>query len=592
MSGICGGFWFDGKPNKGLVSQMAKSLNHRGPDDVGFYFDEQVSLGIDYTYEQKNLYPLHNETKTLWLILDGNIYNFKELKDSLINLGHKFYAQMDGEVILHLYEEKGISCIQELNGDFAFALWDCGNKRLLLARDRFGVKPLYYWKKHNKVLFASEIKALLEDKTLIRTPNDSIIYDFLVTGVHEHTENTFFKGVKKLMPAEYMIVEKDKFKKEKYWKLEVRNKKWEVRSEREIINEFFNIFENSIELRLPETTKFGALLSGGLDSSAVVSMLDRFAHPITFSSCRKDSYLDERKYIEAIVEKYNLRKNYIFPESKKLWEEIEKFIWHQDEPIRGTSIWDHFSVMRFVYENGINILFDGQGGDETLCGYTAYFPQFLWEISKKFQIFRLIKEFALGFDLIFFAIRERLLGRQNSKEFLAKDFLKEFKGREKFILEELFPRTITEKSAYAITKYSLVFLLKETERNAAAYGIETRLPFLDHRLVEYVFSLPLKYKLRNGWTKWILRETMKGILPEFVRKRRRKIGFGTPETRWTRELRQEIETLFNSKEFKSRPYWNSQKISQSFRHFCQGQKLQPDFFWRVISLEIWFRTFL
>ena len=669
MSGICGGVWFNNDVgafcNTPLLKEMARLLKHRGPDDLSFYFGDRIGLAMNRVAildPRKNLYPIHNEDKTLWLVLDGEIYNFKELKESLLSLGHHFYTETDGEVILHLYEEwvgasprshlgvGTLHCVSPLNGNFAFALFDSRSNKLLLARDRFGIKPLYYWVDQNKFLFASEIKALL--KFSPPCPNDAIIYDFLVTGVHEHTEDTFFGGIKKLMPAEYMIIEilrfaqndrgrgqNDSFeprgnggieprslKKDRYWKLEISGgERCDLEATSPIhdslrhltdtihdsrIRGFLELFEDSVKIRclgLPTTdasqlithigsseatSQFGALLSGGMDSSSVVAVLNKFTSPITFSSCREDAHLDERKYIESVTQELALESAYNFPDSKELWKDIGKFIWHQDEPIRGASTWDHFSIMKFAQGRGAKILFDGQGGDETLFGYTPYFPQFLKELGKKFELFKLIKEFIAGFDLVELAIKERILGKQNPNEFLSYDFTHKFEGREESILKELFPSTITEKSYYAITKYSLAFLLKETERNSSAFGIETRIPFLDHRLVEYVFSLPLDYKIRNGWTKWILREAMHGILPELVRKRRKKVGFGTPEVRWLRELGSEIEELFNSREFKTRGYWNAEKISKNFSDFCKGKRIQPDFFWRVVSLEIWFRVFL
>ncbi len=637
MSGICGGIWFDNNVgayyNMPPLKEMAKLLKHRGPDDLGFYSNEPelksattspyVGLAMNRTAildQRKNLYPLHNEDKTLWLVLDGEIYNFKELKEKLIELRHHFYTETDGEVILHLYEEtcegdsqNASTFISELNGNFAFALFDTKTNKLLLAKDRFGIKPLYYCIDDNKLLFASEIKALL--KFSPKNPNNAIIYDFLATGVHEHTENTFFDGIKKLMPAEYIEIEILRFaqndsirikglkndninlkglQKNKYWKLKFDTDNKTIHNSR--THKFLELFEDSIKIRclgLSEIHKsqFGALLSGGMDSSSIVAILNKLTPISTFSSCREDAYLDEREYIESVTQKLGLKSAYNFTKSEALWKDIEKFIWHQDEPIRGASTWDHFSIMKFANERGVKILFDGQGGDETLYGYTPYFPQFLKELGKKFQIFKLLKELSAGFDLVEFAIKERILGKQNSKEFLLQDFIHKFDGREESILKELFPNTLIEKSYYAITKYSLNFLLKETERNSSAFGIETRIPFLDHRLVEYAFSLPVNYKIRDGWTKWILREAMRDVLPELVTKRRRKVGFGTPEVRWLRELRPKIEELFNSQEFKTRGYWDADKISKHFKDFCNGKKIQPEFFWRVISLEIWFRVF-
>ncbi|MBI4721492.1 MAG: asparagine synthase (glutamine-hydrolyzing) [Candidatus Stahlbacteria bacterium] len=619
MSGICG-FWSFKKAsniNWNLsIQEMIKVISHRGQDDVGTYFGSVEQIGLAITRLsildcRKGLYPLHNEDNSLYLILDGEIYNFKPIKERLLKLGHKFYTETSEEIILHLYEEQGAfppnpppkwgkrdfadsTFISELNGNFAFALWDSKNKTLLIARDRLGIKPLYYWMDKDKLLFGSEIKVLFVDSSVPREPNDAIIYDFLVTGVHEHTEDTFFKGIKKLSPGEYMIISQHETKQNKYWNLEnvAEGFSLPLENESKVISKFSSLFESSVKIRLMGEVEIGTLLSGGMDSSSVVAILNKL-HSTNglkaFSSCREDIALDERKYIEPLARLWGLNSCYNFPTSGELWAGVRDFIYAQEEPVRGASTYDHFSVMKMAHEQGIKVLFDGQGSDETLYGYIAYFPQFLWQI--KYNIPKLFKELIAGYDLVNFAIRERLVGKLETQKFLSPDFANEFRGREHQIWDELFPCTLAQKSYYAITKYSLPFLLKETERNASAFGIETRIPFIDNELIEFSYSLPLQYKIRDGWTKWILRQAMRSLLPDIVLKRRRKVGFGTPEARWLKELSPQVKELFESREFTSRAFWDAGLVIKRFNDFCAGKIVQPDLFWRLIFTEIWLRTF-
>lgn len=593
MSGICGGIW-SGKTDRDLIVRMTVSLAHRGGNSAGLHFDSQAGLGVT-----NNKLLFHNETKTIFLVIDGEIYNSKEFKTDLIARGHTFSTDTGAEAILHLYEEKGAECLKELNGSFALAIWDANKKQLMLARDRFGIKPLYYYKNKEVTLFSSEIKALLVSKDVSKTSNDKIIYDFLSTGAHEHTEETFFDGITKVMQGEYITISNEGLKKEKYWQLS----KNEINPQENVLDKFIGLFEDSVKIRssfsagqecLPagkawgggKSLSTGALLSGGLDSSFVVGMLSKFSEPTTFSSYHPDSHLDEQKYINAVLEKYTLNNHKLSLQSKDLWEIIETCIWHQDEPIRASSSLDHFLVMKFVKDNGVKALFDGQGGDELFHGYLGHFTQYLNELFRKGNFIRFGKEFTSGIDLIAYGISDRWLGKFDTSEFISKDFRNKFAGREKQVMAECFPKKLKDKAFFAITKYSIPFLLKETERNAGAFGIELRLPLLDHRIVEYVFSLPVEYRIRSGWLKWIFRKY--DILPTSVKLRRRKIGFGTPEARWTRELGAQIEPIFREMDSK---YIDKTKLLPVFNDFRNGKPLQPDFFWRVTTLDIWARKF-
>jgi len=602
---MCGIAGFFGLKNEKLLKNMLKTLEHRGPDDRGFYFYDKVALGnrrLSIIDIKTGHQPIHDESKKLWIVYNGEIYNFMELRKEL-EKKHKFYTKSDTEVILHAYEEYGINCIKKLNGMFAFAIWDSRKKQLFLARDRLGIKPLYYYHDDKKFIFASEIKSLLEDKTIERIPNDEIIYEYLVYGLHDHKEDTFFKGIKRLLPAHYMVVNKRGIKIKKYWNLKVnRNFNFSSKNDEKYAKRFYKLLEDSVKMRLISEVPIGTCFSGGLDSSSIVCIINRLLSKIekgevigkkqkTFSACYENEKVDERKYIKEVIKSLNIEKNYIFPSSKTLWSEIRKFVYYQEEPVSGTSEYAQWNVFKLASKK-VKVTLDGQGGDELLAGYVPYYGVFLLNLLKKGEIFHFMKEFILSLDLTHPFIKEYFFMTKKEseiKKMLNPVFVSKF---EKKVKSKWKTNDFASSLFLDTVKYNLPHLLRYGDKSSMAFSIEARVPILDHRLVEYVFSLPLSQKIKNGWTKYILRNAMKDVIPEKIRKRRSKIGFGTPQVRWFRELKNEINKIFISKEFKSRKYFNQEEILNKFNEFGEGNS--DDYvriFWRILNLEIWLETF-
>jgi asparagine synthase (glutamine-hydrolysing) len=609
---LCGIFGVYGSVDKELMSSMADSLKHRGPDDKGFFFDDNVALGntrlsiIDVIGGHQ---PIHNEDSNIWIVFNGEIYNFKELRPELQKRGHEFYTNSDTEVIVHAYEEWAENCVNEFNGMWAFALWDSKKKQLFLSRDRMGIKPLYYFSDENHFVFASEIKATLLDRAVPETPNDRVIYEYLVHGLHDDTQETFFSQIKRLLPAHNLLLNESGIRIAKYWDINCINKEIESSQSNDNVyaKEFLELFRDSIKHQLISEVPLGTCLSGGLDSSSIVVIVNQLLtlnkdvakivgeHQKTFTACFEDRKIDEKKYVEEIIARTKAEKNFVFPRSRELWKDLRNFVYHQDEPCMGSSVYAQWCVMRLASRK-VKVLLDGQGGDELLAGYVPYYSLLLRKLWKDRKIGNFAKELLLSLDLMSPYIMRFVTSSSYSKQLerekklLNDDFLHEFNEIHK---DNPQYEDLPELLKNEIIKASLPRLLRYEDRNSMAFSVEARVPFLDHRLIEYVFSLPITQRLKNGWTKYILRNAMRSILPENVRERRNKIGFLTPEELWLRELRKQMRTVFASSEFGKRKYFNQQEILGKFDEFCQkGSRHFAEIFWRILNLEIWFRVFI
>ncbi len=641
-----------GKPVWGqLPKKMLDTVKHRGPDDEGYLFvntmkgdyfaiggedtpesvfrshflysptrrndDADIKEKCNLVFGHRRLsiidlspaghQPMCNENGTLWIIHNGEVYNYQELRADLIKRGHEFCSYTDTEVILHAYEEWGVNCLEKFNGMWAFAIWDSKNRRLFGARDRFGVKPFYYYFDGIRVLIASEIKAILADETVKKKPNDQMIYDYLVYGYLDHTENTFFGGIKQLRPAHYLCIEKSEMKIDKYWDLEPNNTLGQV-DDQDSARKFREIFEDSIRLRLRSDVPVGTCLSGGLDSSSIVCVINGLLAQNkhlqkTFSACSEVKKHDEREFICEVLKKTGADGHLVFPRGEELLNLIDEVIWHQDEPFPSTSTFAQWCVMRLAKENGVKVLLDGQGADEILGGYLGWIDSYIFDLLRSFEISKLAKE-ARGYGkhrsyskllrgLIYnfyveFASRHaqsKWLDREFAKSYAKSPANMEF-NRQKFkdYLHELLYQSLTN---------NLPKLLHQEDRNSMAFSIESRVPFLDYRLVEYMFSLPNDQKIRNGVTKIVLRNAMRGILPEKIRNRMDKIAFETPEAEWFRTiLRSKVQEIIDSDSFRRRGYFDVDRIKREFKAHCEGKKDATGTIWKSVNLELWFRKFI
>jgi len=612
MCGISGILSFGGKYNKEDILKMNKVLSHRGPDDQGTYFDEFIGLGhrrlsiIDLS--KAGHQPMSDESEKYWIIFNGEVYNYLEIREELIEKGHKFHSNSDTEVILKSYIEWGVECLQKFNGMWAFALWDQEKKELFCARDRFGIKPFYYYHKNGYFVFASEIKALLEARGIPRKPNYERILQYLGNYPLLENESTFFKDIFQLPASHYALIKKGEMKIERYWDIEKKSVEDIDAKER-----FLELFKDSISLRLRSDVPVGTCLSGGLDSSSIVCVLNKMIDPTkqkTFSSCFEDKRFDEREYIEEVLKATSVTPFYTFPDINYIYPQIEKIVWHQDEPFDSTSIFAQWSVMELAKKNGVIVLLDGQGSDEALAGYIPYKWYLLLDsfsnknpvylLKNSLGLFKSVKGYKDYTNLSYYKILKRLVAskfiskekvKSNRSFYLKKEFIDKYKDNLKLNYSNRFGSRLENKLYHDVYYSSLPRLLQYEDRDSMAFSLESRVPFLDYRFVEFIFSLPVSNKIKNGWTKYILRKAMKDILPEKIRCRKDKMGFVTPQDMWLNIIEGEIRDTFNSKDFLGRPYIDSNGVSELLEKYYGGDNSLSNTVWKLFCIEIWMRVF-
>ena len=620
------------------LEAMSSSIEHRGPDDCGFAFFEL--RGSERTVESRaplqggelsqfqgllvfghrrlsiidlteaGHQPMCNETGEIWIIYNGEIYNYEELAQELLGKGHLFKSRTDTEVILHAYEEWGIECVERFNGMWAFVLWDKRRQRLFCSRDRFGIKPLYYFWNGQKLVMASEIKALLQNSDIERAPNHSRIYDYLEEGYLDHSEETCFKNIYQLKGSHYLTLElrgtqPPRVDIQRYWDIESR--KIDERGPSHA--RFFELFEDSVRLHMRSDVPVGTCLSGGLDSSSIVTVAKRFLgsnNHKTFSSCFEDKKYDEREFIDAVSKGAGTESHCVFPSAENLFKEFEALVWYQDEPFGSTSIYAQWNVFKMIKLNQVKVVLDGQGGDELLAGYHHYFGAVLGELLRTFRLREFLKELHAikelhrysHFWLIQYLVRSmvslqtvrmlRTLTRRKVKWLKRYDTVEE-----PLVFQNKFRNSLFNSLYQSLMYFTLPSYLHYEDRNSMAHSVEARVPFLDYRLVEFVFSLSMDQLIRRGTTKVILREAMKGRLPEKVRTRMDKMGFVTPEDQWFRgPLKSHVEAIVSSKSFDERGYFDVGEIKKAFAEHCAGKANLGTMIWRWVNLELWFRTFI
>lgn len=589
-----------------LVKQMNKCIAHRGPDGEGIYWNDHIILGhrrlaiLDLSQDGKQ--PMHYMNRYS-IVLNGEIYNYIELKEQLMREGYCFYSKTDTEVVMAAYDFWGSDCFEKFNGMWALALFDNQSQDLILSRDRFGVKPLYYYRDEQHIVFASEIKSLLIDKSIKRVANDAVVYDYLIQGLVDHTNNTFFQNVYQFPPASYVCINnKLEWKEHVFWQLNFNNEIGAGVTEKMKL-EFCSSFMESVKIRLRSDVPVGSCLSGGLDSSAIVCAINKISEQTgekkkqyTFSYRANDKKLDEYKYMKSVVDYTRVEAKYISPTQFDFLKEMDDLIYHQDEPFSTTGMYAGYCVYREAGKNGVKVLLDGQGADEFLCGYRKSRIYYLKQLIDKKKVFVAMKELMLSLG----QIKTSLLFKSNQKSDINKIIRilrpqKEIPNVKQEYLNSKFVKTncgygydVNSNFQYNdVFKISLPSLLRYTDRNSMAFSVESRLPFLDYQFAEQCANLPLSAKLRNGYSKYIMRKAL--ILPKKIRKRKDKLGFATPEDQWIRASNVELKKIFDNAEFKSLRYINREKVLENWNEIIFDNKIP--YFFRLICLEKWMQIF-
>ncbi len=611
---MCGIAGFYGFRNDQLLKDISTKLKHRGPDGEGYYFSEKVSLlnrRLAIIDRKGGDQPIYNEDGSVVVVYNGEIYNYQDLSNTLKEQGHIFKTKSDTEVIVHGYEQEGEKYFDRLNGMFALALFDKKKDKLILARDHFGIKPLYYIFIDNKLIFSSEIKPLFYSGLIKKEPNDRVIYRYLKYRVQDDQRETFFKGIYRLMPGEMITVQNSKLKIQNFTELkkdltEIKVKK---KLEKPDVEKFRKILIEAIRKRLISEVPVGTCLSGGLDSSTVVSVVNQLLKEKaketrsvgkiqqTFSAVFPDGSNNEEKYVEEVIHSQNIDKKRIksykiYPRPEEFFKEIEDFIKTQEEPTISSGPYAQYKVMQEATKH-VTVLLDGQGADEMMAGYLPYYPVYFRQLIKEKKYRTLLKESLFSLDVFYSMVVKYLttiLGLKKSvslSALLKKEFANRYQS-EKFsvINDHLKKRLVAD-----IFSNSLPSLLRYEDKNSMHFSIEGRVPFLDFNLLKYLFSLPDEAIINRGWNKNILRLVTKDLLPKKINQRRNKIGFTTPEYQWFLRMKNKIYQIFLSKSFSQRPYFNQPAILKAFQHFIEGKVEDTMVFWRLLNLELWLRIF-
>ena len=603
---MCGIAGFTGSDRE-LLERMLAVMVHRGPDGWGMEVNDEVSVGmrrLAIVDIESGDQPLYSEDRTLSLVFNGEIYNAPELRLELSHRGHAFTTDhSDTEVILRGYEQWGRDVVTHLTGMFAFAIWDGRRRELFLARDRLGIKPLYYTENGGRLLFASEIKALLQDGSVRAQPDLHVLHRFLLFRVHDATEETFFAGIKRLLPGHTMVVTPGGgMTIERYWSPPVNLRFASSRADAEYAEEFADLFDRVVRRHLIADVPIGVPLSGGLDSSGVASTI---AHLMaegadlhtggmlhTFSALYPGQWLDESEFIHEVERHIHSVPHYCYPNLDEFWSEMSEWMWFQEEPTIATAPYAYYCVYRLAHEH-VKVMLSGNGGDELLAGYIPYFRAYLTSAIDQRHLLAGAREVVRGFDLYsgYFteALRARLhLGRTPLQ---ARPLLSSRNGHADSV-SYAADRNLNRRLANDVLAYSTPNLLRYEDKNSMAFSIEARVPFLDHELVEFIFRLPIDQKIKGGWNRAVYRRAMKGRIPEKNRLRRRKIGFSNPEYVWLRARADHIREILSSPVTRQRELYDVPRLLDAFDAWLNGAPGDGLIFWRILVSELWMRRYV
>lgn len=540
MCGIAGIFYRSGQTvDKGVLKKMTDIIHHRGPDGEGHWLNQKGNIGfghrrlsiIDLSDNGKQ--PMHYLDGRYTITFNGEIYNYIEIKEQLLKQGYKFRSDSDTEVLLALYDRKKEKCLEDLDGMFAFAIWDEVEQILFCARDRFGEKPFHYFYDGTSFIFGSEIKQIWA-YGVKREVEEKRAFSFINNGLLENESDitdTYYKNIKRLDAAHYIVLNSNnKLVQTKYWA--INNSNVFKGTIEEAAEKFLELFKEAIRIRLRSDVPVGSSLSGGLDSSSIVMLIDQLKgaeiNQNTFSARFKNFAKDEGKHIEEVVKACkNVQVHYTWPDKDYFNTVLNDVIYHQDEPFGSASIVAQYAVMQLAKEKNVTVLLDRQRADEQLAGYLPYYKVYLDQLyynnrslyNKEIEAYNKLHAGLFPYTPV------------SANETLRMK-LGWYKKR---LLGQALPYSHDELRRQLVadtTSNGLKQLLRYADRNSMAHSREVRLPFLSHKLCEFIFSLPNEYKINSGWTKYVLRKAMDKILPHSICWRVDKIGYEPPQNEW------------------------------------------------------------
>lgn len=604
MCGIAGYIDRQGRAvSPSVIEAMTDVIAHRGPDGSGHFFGHGFALGhrrlaiLDLSEDGHQ--PMLAPKSSCVIIFNGEIYNYLELRLELAAAGYAFRTKTDTEVILAAYDAWGEACVQRLNGMWAFAIYDPSRQRLFCSRDRFGVKPFYYLDDPERFAFASEIRQLLP---LGRVEAETgVVLDFLLTSFSDHTEETFYRGVRKL-PAGHNLVydlRSQLFHIERFYRIG-RHGEWREKDPQAAAGDYISLLDDAVKLRLRSDVPVGTCLSGGLDSSTVATLAAARYTPLAgqpfigITAIGESPRTDESAYARLVAEAGGMTWVPLRPTYEDFVHTLPAVVQAQEEPYAGPSINMQWFVMRTAREHGVTVLLDGQGGDETLLGYEKYYASHIATVWREEGPWR-------AAQAVLAARRNNAkMGFVNTAKFLVGGLSAParycfYRYRHRYL--KAAPGLPPQLSDYAracldefalqeleIGRTNLPILLRYEDKNSMAHSIETRLPFLDYRALEAALSIPAEFKIKDGWTKWVLRRGMDGRMPDAVTWRKTKLGFEAPEDVW---LPRHLPVM-----------WDKVLGSPLLARLCHRERLAAMFGsldlrsrWRLYSTALWEEAF-
>jgi asparagine synthase (glutamine-hydrolysing) len=609
------------------MAAMRDILAHRGPDDTGTYVDEWAALGhrrlsiVDLAAGHQ---PIANEGDTVWIVFNGEIYNHADVRPELEAGGHRYKTRSDTETIVHAYEQWGDACVERLRGMFAFAIWDAPRRRLLLARDRLGVKPLYWARAGSRLLFGSEIKAILASGLVPAAADERKLPELLSTRYLSGTE-TLFKGINRLMPGHTLVFEDGTVSTRQYWDVPAGGRDDHVPAarDRDLVQQFRDTLEHSVRIRLMADVPLGMFLSGGLDSSAIAALMSRMIdRPLqTFSVAFKERAFSELDYARQVSSAIRADAHEVVIDDNDFFSALPRLIWHEDEPIAHPSSVPLYFVSELARRH-VKVVLTGEGADELLAGYGKYPRAVLnWRAGAAYAV---VPRPLRGWIASHLVPRlSQQWRRYATRSFVAMDrtpeamFFDNFAAigleRQRQLLDPRFAATTAEQAygpsreyfdrlngrsalldrmLYTDLKTYLVELLMKQDQMSMAASIESRVPFLDHKLVEFAATLPPRLKLRRLTTKWILREAVRTVLPPSVLGRP-KMGFPVPFGMWMRGRWSDVarDVLLDGRT-RQRGIIDPVAVDRLIAAHASGAADGTDALWGLMNLELWYRTYI
>lgn len=621
---MCGIAGYLGNAQPEILEKMAAGMPNRGPDDKTFFRSGALGLAhlrLTIIDEDKGKQPMASADDRYTLIYNGEVYNYKALRQELEQeAGTVFTTESDTEVVLQALVHWGEAALDRFDGMFAVALWDEQEQELFVARDQFGIKPLYYTRNNpsQTFYFASEIPPLLETIEQVE-PNDRVIYRYLNFRIHDDGAETFFDQIYRLEPGHAMKLRWNPDAKtpvvDQPYRYTSLNEGLEKLAQDpgqpytdEVIAEFKDLLTESIELRLQSDRKVGTSLSGGLDSSVVAGVIADHLSQLrpeerpeqlgtkqkTFSAIFPNERNDEEPYVDAVLDLHGdvIDPVKIIPRSNEFLDDVKDYVATQAEPVISTGPYAQYVVMREASKH-VTVLLDGQGADEMMAGYNPYFLVYLRQLKKEGRWKDLFREAWHCRDILFKLLGDKLstvfAKKRGIRELLNQDFVSAYSSERYVSTQDHLKTRLMED----IFSNSLQSLLRYEDRSTSRFSLEGRVPFITTKIVEHIFKIGDDAIINDGWNKRILREAMEGVLPEMISRRRKKIGFTTPEQDWFLEIKGPIYELFASESFGKRKYFKQHDVLEAFRDFMEGEgQLNSMDFWRMLNVELWLREFV